>query len=239
MNAAAKPNLQIFAPPDSGGQQPPKKKSKKPRLPKFLTSEQAEQLVACAHDQLEREKAGRGYRRPQPSRIQAAERDLFVVQFFLNTGLRLQELIDLDVGAVDLNRQQVYVEHGKGDKERYVPLDDDFIPTIRDWIGSRTAGPLIHRDDGRPLSEVTTYWRVVRLGRKAKMPFAIHPHTLRHTYATVVYEATGDIRLVQQLLGHESIATTQIYAHCTAARMLSAVNVSMKRRRADRFPKSP
>ena len=224
MSEPARSEIKLFAPDgnDHGAKTTTPRRSR--RLPKTLTANQSAQLTDFAVTQLDHEKIGRKRYGPCAAKVAAAARDLFAVQLGLGTGLRLAELCDLMIPDVELDAQQLIVTHGKGDKERYVPIPDDLVPVIREWIGARTAGHVITRDDGSRMSDVTMYWRIVRLGKRAKIPQRLHPHTLRHTYATRVYEATGDLRIVQELLGHESISTTQIYTHCTPGRMLAAVN---------------
>lgn len=200
---------------------------KRKLLPKFLTTEQEATYVRCARDQLDLELAGCKERRkrkqpPCASKIWNARRDLFLVQFLLGTGLRSEEMISLRVEHLEVSAQSVFVAEGKGCKQRYVPLPDVLVPICRDWLDGRTEGHVAR------MPAMTLYWRVRRLGRLAGLPGIVHPHTLRHTYATRVYEVTRDLRVVQELLGHESIATTQIYAACAPSIRLEAVNLRYK-----------
>lgn len=192
-------------------------------IPKCLSVEEERQLLQYAHAQIAREERGRTYG-PCAQKIRAAKRDLFVVQFDLATGLRAAELRDLLIEELDLTAQYLVVSHGKGDKQRLVPIPDLLIPIIKAWIGERCKGPLILDDNGRSMRPETLYWRIRRMGARAGIRNTVHPHTLRHTYATRLYETTRDMRVVQKLLGHESIQTTQIYAECCPGMMLEAVN---------------
>lgn len=193
---------------------------KKPRkLPNVLAVHEQQHLIEFAQAQLARVK-----RRTCQSRINAAARDLFLVRFILGTGLRREEMCNLKLEDVDLVAQHVHVWHGKGDKERFVPLPDKLVPIVRQWVGSRRSGYLVTDDKGRRLATVTLYWRITRLGQYAGFTRKIKPHTLRHTFATRIYEQTGDIRLVQALLGHDDISSSQIYAHVAPSRLLEVVN---------------
>lgn len=210
---------------------------KKPgrHLPKALTEEQEEAYVQAARVQLEAAIVGRPARkyRPKPppckAKIKAAERDLFMVQFVLGTGLRAEEFRLLRLEHISLTAPSVFVDRGKGDKQRYVPLPDVLVSVVRDWIGERKDGYLMPIRN-QPMSDATFYYRIRRLGRRAGIPFVVHPHTLRHTMATRVYEVTRDLNVVKELLGHESISTTQIYARCAPGLQREAVNLRYKPR---------
>lgn len=197
---------------------------KRKLLPKSLTPEQEATYVRKARDQLDRAREGCAERKkrrwpPCESKIEAARRDLFLVQFLLGTGLRSEEMVCLRVEEIDLAGQSVFVSEGKGRKQRYVPLPDVLVPIVREWLQGRTEGFVAR------MPQITLYYRVRRLGKLCGFPGIIHPHTLRHTMATRVYEVTRDLRVVQELLGHESIATTQIYAACAPSIRLEAVNL--------------
>lgn len=198
-------------------------------LPDFLLPHQEQSLLDYAAAQVERCLAGTKRYGPCARKILAAKTDQFAVRLGLCTGLRISEMCNLEIRHVDLAAKRIHVEHGKGAKDRLVGISDDFAPILAAWIEGRSAGHIIEGPRGGRMSEVTLYWRIVRLGKHAKIP-NLHPHTLRHSFATAVYEATGDLLVVKELLGHESIATTQIYTHCAIGRKLAAVN-SVKRAR--------
>jgi len=195
------------------------------KLPKSLTEQQEAALIQYARDQIERCKQARPSQRGRicETKLLAARRDLFIVQFGLATGLRCAELCDLVIGDLDLDAKFLHVRHGKGDKERLVPLKDSIIPIIKDWIGLRQDGYLIPRDNGRQFSRITMHYRVRRLGRHAGLPKSIHPHVLRHTFAQRIYDRKRNLEVVRALLGHESVATTQIYAQASLGEMRDAV----------------
>lgn len=209
---------------------PRRSKERKPvTLPDFLTPHQEQALLDYAAAQVEHCLVGTKRYGPCARKIAAAKVDQFAVRLGLCTGLRISEMCNVDIGHVDLPSQRLHVENGKGAKDRIVSIQDDFAPIMADWIAGRDCGPLIVGPRGGRMPAVTLYWRIVRLGRHAKIPH-LHPHTLRHSFATAVYEATGDILVVGQLLGHESVKTTQVYTHCTIGRKLAAVN-AVKRAR--------
>ncbi len=148
-----------------------------------------------------------------------SRRDLAVLELLYAAGLRVSELCGLDRGDVDLRGRAVTVM-GKGGKQRRVPIHDAAVDALRAWF-----------DDGRdemsgPPEAVFVNRRGGRLGprdvrrildRRAASP--THPHALRHTYATHLLDGGADLRVVQELLGHASLATTQVYTHVSKERL--------------------
>jgi integrase/recombinase XerC len=148
-------------------------------------------------------------------------RDVAVLELLYAAGLRVSELCGLDRGDVDLRGRTVTVL-GKGAKQRRVPIHDAAVTALRGWF-----------EDGReqmagPPDAVFVNRRGNRLGprdvrrildRRAAAP--THPHALRHTYATHLLDGGADLRVVQELLGHASLATTQVYTHVSKERLRS------------------
>ena len=148
-------------------------------------------------------------------------RDLAVLELLYAAGLRVSELCGLDRGDIDLRGRTVTVL-GKGGKQRRVPVHDAAVTALRAWF-----------EDGReqmdgPPEAAFVNRRGVRLGprdvrrildRRAASP--THPHALRHTYATHLLDGGADLRVVQELLGHSSLATTQVYTHVSKERLRS------------------
>ena len=148
-------------------------------------------------------------------------RDLAVLELLYAAGLRVSELCGLDRGDIDLRGRTVTVL-GKGGKQRRVPVHDAAADALRAWF-----------DDGRdqmegPPEAAFVNQRGARLGprdvrrildRRAVSP--THPHALRHTYATHLLDGGADLRVVQELLGHSSLATTQVYTHVSKERLRS------------------
>ncbi|HEY1826780.1 MAG TPA: tyrosine-type recombinase/integrase [Acidimicrobiales bacterium] len=149
------------------------------------------------------------------------ERDHAVLELLYAAGLRVSELCGLDRASVDLRHRTVTVL-GKGNKERRVPIHDEAAAALSTWLeGGRTTM------DG-PSEAVFVNQRAARLGprdvrrildRRASSP--THPHALRHTYATHLLNGGADLRVVQELLGHASLTTTQIYTHVSKERLRS------------------
>jgi site-specific recombinase XerD len=144
-----------------------------------------------------------------------------VLELLYASGLRVSELCGLDRSGVDLDARTVTVL-GKGGKERRVPVHDRAVRALGDWLeGGRTEMP-------GPAEAVVVNRRGARLGprdvrrildRRAVSP--THPHALRHTFATHLLDGGADLRVVQELLGHASLATTQIYTHVSKERLRS------------------
>ena len=149
--------------------------------------------------------------------------DRAVCEVLYGAGLRVRELCGLDLSSLDRARHRLRVV-GKGDKERIVPLHrrawaalEAWIEDARDDVAASDADPgaLFYNRRGRRLGP-----RDVRRILDARLRHGhVHPHALRHTYATHLLEGGADLRVVQELLGHESLATTQIYTHVSKSRL--------------------
>jgi site-specific recombinase XerD len=151
-----------------------------------------------------------------------AKRDTAIIETLYSTGLRVSELRSLNRDQVDLDRGEFMVR-GKGDKPRIVFLSDRATEAIRDHLSIRqdNFNPLfinqlksdILADEKRRLSSVSVQNVVRKYALKAGIIKKVTPHTLRHSYATELLNNGADIRSVQEMLGHSSITTTQIYTH--------------------------
>jgi integrase/recombinase XerC len=145
-------------------------------------------------------------------------RDKAIMELFYSSGLRLSELVGLDVAAVDLPDRTVRVL-GKGNKTRIVPVGRQAVEALRRWLKERAglAKPAVQAlfvgNRGRPLSVRTVQLRVGAWGRRQGIGVHVHPHMFRHSFATHLLESSGNLRGVQELLGHADIGTTQIYTH--------------------------
>jgi integrase/recombinase XerC len=145
-------------------------------------------------------------------------RDLALLELFYSSGLRLSELTGLRLKNIDLDTGQVTVR-GKGDKERIIPVGRAAIGALRNGRTERTR--LVRPDQqavfvgrrGEPLGSRAVQLRVAARARAMGISQHLHPHMLRHSFATHLLESSGDLRAVQEMLGHASVSTTQIYTH--------------------------
>ena len=148
----------------------------------------------------------------------AACRDRAMLELMYSSGLRLAELTALDVGGIDLRQGQMRVT-GKGRKTRILPVGGKAVEAVQRWLRRRAelAGPeetaLFVGSRGRRIASSTVQERTAYWARRAGLPAHVHPHMLRHSFATHMLESSGDLRAVQELLGHADIATTQVYTH--------------------------
>ena len=149
------------------------------------------------------------------------------------SGVRVAELSGLDVEDVDLREGSVRVL-GKGRKERIVPLGTKAVEALRTYLGAREAarGALFRNPRGGRLT-VRSLHRIVRArARAAGLAGRVTPHTLRHTFATHLLDAGADLRLIQELLGHARLATTQRYTHVSADRLAKVYDAAHPRAKA-------
>ncbi len=152
-----------------------------------------------------------------------AERDRALLTFMLTTGCRLGETVALNVGDIDIERATATLRTTKGGDPDRVPLSDRCIAAVTPLTSDRTPDTPLFRATGGRLSTRQVQRVVVARIREAGIDKPITAHTLRHTFATRLYNATGDIRLVQTALRHEHVATTEIYAHVDPQRLRLAV----------------
>jgi integrase/recombinase XerC len=167
-----------------------------------------------------------------------AARDHAILELFYSSGLRLSELTGLDVDAVDFAAGQVRVT-GKGNKTRLLPVGSKALAALRAWLAERAArvppeqpalftGRLGRRISGGQVQKITA-----AAARAAGLGVHVHPHMLRHSFATHLLESCGDLKAVQELLGHADIATTQVYTHLDfqhLARVYDAAHPRARRR---------
>ncbi len=158
---------------------------------------------------------GSAARRPAPHE---ALRDLAIMELFYSSGLRLAELVGLDLHDLDLVDRTVRVL-GKGSKARIVPVGAQAVTAARRWLDARRAlaaegeQALFLGRNGRRLGPRQVQRLVARHARERGLPQHVHPHLFRHSFATHLLESSRDLRAVQELLGHASISTTQVYTH--------------------------
>lgn len=146
-------------------------------------------------------------------------RDLAIFELFYSSGLRLSELTALNLGSIDLNDKTLLVSQGKGGKSRLLPIGNKAISAIKNWLPSRlqitpeNEPALFVSNKGQRLSQRSVQLRLANWCKKKGLNQHIHPHMLRHSFASHLLESSQDLRAIQELLGHSNISTTQIYTH--------------------------
>lgn len=145
-------------------------------------------------------------------------RDRAILELFYSSGLRLAELVGLDLQALDLQSGTVTVT-GKGSKTRIVPLGSHAITALQHWLSARACvnnadarAVFITQQGGRITGRAIQY-RLKQWAIKQGVSANVHPHMLRHSFASHVLQSSGDLRAVQEMLGHANISTTQVYTH--------------------------
>ena len=163
------------------------------RMPRYISEAEAHALIESAKGE---------------------KRDYAILKMLGYTGLRVSELCALNVDDADMHEKVVTIKSGKGDKDRIVILDDSSVNALRSYLGSRSEqnGALFVTKRGR-ISPVSVQRIVKNYAKSAGISKKVTPHVLRHTFATTLLRRGADIRIIQKLLGHSSIATTQIYTH--------------------------
>jgi integrase/recombinase XerC len=153
-----------------------------------------------------------------PAGDELTARDRAIMELFYSSGLRLAELIGLDLTSVDLKDRTVQVL-GKGRKSRIVPVGRAALQALKAWLPERAAlaraeeVALFIGRNGRRLGARAVQLRVALWARRQGLSMHVHPHLFRHSFASHLLESSGELRGVQELLGHADISTTQIYTH--------------------------
>ena len=205
----------------------PLRSPRRPRkLPKFLTGEEIARLLAA----------------PRPAAA-GGPRDRAILELMYSAGVRVQELVNLDESDLDLRNGTVRVR-GKGRRERLGIVGSHARAALRTWLATKprpsAAAPAQAERSQRPLftnkfGQRLSVRGVARLLEKhlaaAGLAGRASPHTLRHSFATHLLDAGADIRSVQELLGHKSLVTTQIYTHVTTRKLLDAFDKAHPRAR--------
>lgn len=170
-------------------------------------------------------------------------RDAAMVELLYGGGLRVGELVGLDAqpgpqarGWLDLDAAQADVL-GKGSKRRSVPIGTQAVAALRAWLAvreQRLRGPqnaLFVGRNGTRLSAAAVWQRLQRRSLQAGLPVAVHPHMLRHSFASHLLQSSGDLRAVQELLGHANITTTQVYTRLDFQHLAKAYDAAHPRAR--------
>ena len=152
-------------------------------------------------------------------------RNLAIVEMLYSCGLRVSELSNLKISNLALDQEFISV-FGKGDKQRLVPIGEGSIDIVKDWINDRMEMDNVKDSErdylflsnrGKHISRITIFVLIKDLAEKAGITKNISPHTFRHSFATHLLEGGADLRSIQEMLGHESILTTEIYTHIDTA----------------------
>ena len=180
-------------------------------LPKILDPHEVEAIFTAVE---ERAASGRPL----------ALRDLALIELLYGSGLRATELVSLPRRAVRVGQPFLMIR-GKGDKERLAPISARAEKAVANWLAVAPAGPWLFAGGKSHLSRVRLYQIVRALAGLAGIaPERVSPHVLRHAFATHLLAGGADLRVLQSLLGHADIATTQIYTHVDSARLVELVN---------------
>jgi integrase/recombinase XerC len=171
-------------------------------LPQALSIEQTNKLVEIADDDI------------------LSQRDHAILELFYSSGLRLSELVGLNLDQLDFSEGTVTVT-GKGNKTRIVPLGSQAKHAIENWLVLRQQLLIRNPNEkavfvskqGRRISGRNIQYRMKEWSIKQGINSSVHPHMLRHSFATHVLQSSGDLRAVQEMLGHANISTTQVYTH--------------------------
>lgn len=186
-------------------------------LPKFLTENEMAELMAV----------------PASSRAAQRPRDRALIELIYSSGLRRAEVVSLNCGDIDYMSGTVRV-FGKGSKERVVPVGNGALRCLRSYLEGRRkedAEPVFLGPSGKRLSDAGLVFILTRWVKASALKKRITPHVLRHSFATHLMNRGCDIRMVQEMLGHVSLQTTQIYTHISLDRMKEVYR--------DSHPRSP
>jgi integrase/recombinase XerC len=202
------------------------------RLPTVLREREAAQLVEAPVSGGEAP-AGR---RAAGLEAAVALRDRAILELMYGSGLRVAEVAGLLVAGIDLDRARVLV-HGKGSKDREVPLSEYAVEALETYLSggrevmasAEATRTLFFNRRRKPLTTRDIRSMVTQYGERTLSGRRVTPHTLRHSFATHLLEGGADIRAVQELLGHSSVATTQRYTHVSRSRLFEAYERSHPR----------
>lgn len=191
--------------------------ARRKRLPSNMSASEIETLLPAARQAVASART--------PVKMAAAMRDLVMIETARLAGARVAELCNFRIEDLNLDEATLSIQHGKGDKDRNVPIADKLIAMFRQWIGDRKSGWLFPGPKGRKLSTRTFERRLKSLAAAAGIAKRVYPHRLRHTFATSYLRIPGaNIHELQQLLGHSSLQTTSIYLHVEVSRMKAAID---------------
>ena len=185
---------------------------KEKKLPDFLFYNEIEILLDSIHE---------------PDSLSIRNRALFELMYA--SGLRVSEICELELSQLDFSNRIVLIK-GKGNKERMVPFHNEAALCLQkyidfgriEYLSSYSQEFVFLNKKGMPLTSRGVQYILDQIARKSGLQMKVHPHMLRHSFATHLLDNGADLRVVQELLGHENLATTQIYTHITSDRLRSA-----------------
>jgi site-specific recombinase XerD len=164
-----------------------------------------------------------------PAATPLEQRDRALFELAYACGLRAEEIVDLDLGSIEFDAEQIRIE-GKGSKTRFVPVGEPALRAVAAYL--ERGRPALEAGDGDPalflsksgrrLCTSDVRRRLRAWARHASAQAGVHPHALRHSFATHLLEGGADLRAIQALLGHASISTTQVYTRVESARLRAA-----------------
>ena len=184
-------------------------------LPLVLTLKQVEQLLSLPFS----------VKQPKQAPLWASARDAAILEVFYSTGIRLSELADLKFDDFDFFNETIKVK-GKGSKERLLPVGSHAIEALNKYFHQAKIkeGPLFISKSRKRISSRAISDVVKKYTELAGFPVGVSPHKLRHSFATHLLDNGADLRSVQNLLGHSSLSTTQIYTHVSIERIKKTYN---------------
>lgn len=179
------------------------------KLPEVLSIEEIDEMISCID-----------------LSANEGQRNRAIIETLYSCGLRVSELINLEINKIFLEEEYIVIK-GKGNKERIVPISPTAIHEIKLYLDDRRhldikpgeENILFLNRRGRRLTRVMIFYIIKQLAELANIRKEISPHTLRHSFATHLLEGGANLRAIQQMLGHESISTTEIYIHIDRTRL--------------------
>lgn len=179
------------------------------KLPEVLSIEEIDEMISCID-----------------LSTNEGQRNRAIIETLYSCGLRVSELVNLEINKIFLEEEYIVIK-GKGNKERIVPISPTAIHEIKLYLDDRRhldikpgeENILFLNRRGRRLTRVMIFYIIKQLAELADIRKEISPHTLRHSFATHLLEGGANLRAIQQMLGHESISTTEIYIHIDRTRL--------------------
>lgn len=186
-------------------------------IPSFLTFEEVSSLFRCIDEENEVE-----------------YRDKAMLLLMYSCGLRVSEMISLEKKSINFEEKILSIK-GKGNKERSIPINEIAIEYLLHYLNkesktNKTKRVFINKTTKKPLTRQVFFINLRKYAKRAGIEKEISPHTLRHTFATELLENGADLRIVQTLLGHSNVSTTQIYTHVSTKKILNALDLYSKRK---------